>query len=587
MSGGGNVNLSGVVVSTTFPVTPGAYQITLQGMGTWDNWVARFDPSGTLLWSTYFGGNGWEWARGLSIGPNDTVTTVGSTSSTNFPFVNGFDSTHNGTGGGGWGDAFLATFQPALSGVSQLTWSTLLGGSADDRLNSCVVDASGVVTAAGWTYSSNIPGIAVPNAFQPTFQGIQDAIVVRMNPALSGNAQLVWFTFLGGSTNDYLGPVALRLNGQVAVHGGTKSLNYPVMNALQPMYAGGPWETILTVLDPSQPPASQLVYSTYLGGNQSENEGGLEVDGQGRITVGGWTNSPNFPTTVGAYDTSWNGGFDAFLTKIDPSVAPASQLLFSTLIGGSLDDGINDLVADGSGGVHAVGSVQSNNFPTTVGSYQPTFLGGSPAGFGPYDAFAFTIDPTFSSLRYSTYIGGNASYEFAYGVARDNCGTVLISGITRSADFPHSSGVYAAADDVFLLKTELLPSGVYRYGSSTPGCSGPLEIAVASLPQNGNPFFGVTCAGAHPFQPGLLAVTGGPLSTPVIASGLAVWVDQNAPGFFCVTVTSDVRGSCVVSFPVPAGPQFIGISGYAQFGWADPCAPGGLSGSCALGVTIL
>lgn len=586
LSAGGNVNLAGVVVSTTFPVTVGAYQTILQGAGTWDNWVARFSPAGNLLWSTYFGGNGWEYARSVAIGPNDTVTTVGSTSSTNFPFVSGFDSSHNGTGGGGWGDAFLATFNPALAGAAQLTWSTLLGGINDDRLNSVAVDSTGIVTAAGWTYSTDIPGVTPPNAFQPMLQGVQDSIIVRMNPALPAASQLLLFTFLGGSSNDYIGPIAVRSNGQIVVHGATKSFNYPVANPLQMTNAGGAWDTVLTVLDPTQVPASQLVYSTYLGGSGSDQEGGLAVDAQGLITVGGSTNSPNYYATAGAYDTSWNGGFDAYLTRINPSLAPASQIVFSTFIGGTLDDNINDFVVDSSGGVHAVGSSNSPDFPTTVGSYQPAFQGGSLAGYGPYDAIALTLSPTGTALRYSTYIGGAASYEFAYGVASDTCGNVLISGITRSLDFPHTSGIYSNADDVFLLKMDLLPNGVYRYGSSTPGCLGPLEIAVTSVPQNGNPSFGITCAGAFPFASGLLAFSGGALGSPVIASGLAVWVDPVDPNLWLVPVMSDVRGSAVVSFSVPVGPQFIGITGFVQYGWPDICAVGGVSGSCALQITI-
>jgi hypothetical protein len=77
------------------------------------------------------------------------------------------------------------------------------------------------------------------------------------------------------------------------------------------------------------------------------------------------------------------------------------------------------------------------------------------------------------------------------------------------------------------------------------------------------------------------------LATPVIASGLAVWVNPADPGLWLVPVTSDVRGAAVVSFAVPAGPAFIGITGFVQYGWADFCAPGGISGSCALQITIL
>ena len=99
---------------------------------------------------------------------------------------------------------------------------------------------------------------------------------------------------------------------------------------------------------------------------------------------------------------------------------------------------------------------------------------------------------------------------------RDSCGDVMISGLTRSSDFPHTSGTYQTADDVFLLKMELLPAGVSRYGGPTPGCSGPLEIGVTSIPLSGNPSFGVTCAGAPPFGSGILAFSSAAASVAAV-----------------------------------------------------------------------
>jgi hypothetical protein len=586
MSANGNVNVAGVAVSTTFPTTVGAYQTVLQGAGTWDNFVSRFNPAGALVWSTFLGGSGWERARDIAVGPGDQVTIVGSTSSSNFPMVAAFDSSFNGNGPQVWGDAFLARFNPAAVGLAQLTWCTFLGGASDDRLNSVEVDAAGIVTASGWSYSFNCPGITPPNAFQ-LFQGFQDGMIARFNPALSGNAQLTWFTFLGGSTYDYLGRMAVAPGGQVIVQGGSlwDSLNYPLVNPFQATHGGGAWDVTVAVFDPLLPGANQLLYSTYLGGPTDEIEGGVALDGLGRITVAGWTASSTFPTTPGAYDTSWNGAFDAFVTRLDPVQPPASQLVYSTFVGGMIDEGINDFVLDPAGGVRAVGSVNSMNFPTTPGSYQPTFQGGSAAGYGPYDGFVFTLNPSGSALWYSSYLGGTASYDFAYAITRNLCGNVFISGITRSSDFPATSGSYVNADDAFLLQMELLPTGATRYGFPTAGCAGALEIGVNSLPVNGNAGFVVACSGAPQSSPsGVLGVSAFPLGSPMFVSGLAVWIDLASPSILTFPASSNASGLSVVGLPLPAG--LAGLTGFLQFGWPDSCAPGGLSGTCGMQVVI-
>jgi hypothetical protein len=583
----GGVDLAGITTSSDFPTTTGAYSGTLSGANTWDTWVARYDNQGNVQWATYLGGTGWEWAYGIAAAPGNTIAICGVTSSANFPTVNAFDSTYNLAGPNAWGDAFLAILNPALTSGAQLTWSTFFGGSNDDRLNSISVDGGGIVTAAGWTYSNNVPGIAPPNPYQ-TFQGGQDGMVCRLNPALSGSSQLLWMTWIGGSGQDFFGPHVLLPGGRVVVEGGTASGNYPLVNSPQG-FIGGALDLALSVLDPSLPGTSQLVYSTFLGGSDNELDFGLDVEWNGRITVGGSTLSSDYPVTVGAFDTSHNSPsfHDAFVTRIDPTLPPANQLVFSTFVGGNWEDLLNDLFVDAGGQIHAVGSVASWDFPITPGAYQQTFQGSQAPYFGvPYDAFAFTLDPTGKTMIYSTFLGGMAGYEFAYEVARTTCGQAVISGLTRSLDFPSTTGIYFSADDLFLLTLEMLPTGATRFGSATLGCNGPPEIGVLASPTNGNTAFGITCAGAPPLGNGLLGIAPAWLNPPLVVSGLSVWVDPASTGFLMLPVTSNAAGYCVKQMAVPAGPGFIGLTGYAQFAWADSCAPGGLSGSCGLSVTI-
>jgi hypothetical protein len=221
----------------------------------------------------------------------------------------------------------------------------------------------------------------------------------------------------------------------------------------------------------------------------------------------------------------------------------------------------------------------------TLGAFQTAFAGGGTA-FGPYDAFMLRLSPSGSSLRYSSYLGGAQGHDFAYGVALTACGDVAIGGLTRAPDFPFSSGGYAAQDDAFVVRADLLPTGASRFGLPTPGCQGPLVISVTSRPSIGNSAFAITCSGAPPLAPGVLAISDTPLANPLTPGALTIWVDITSPGLFLFPAISSNAGDALFPFPVPSVPALANATFHGQCAWLDPCATGGVSASCALTITF-
>jgi hypothetical protein len=175
------------------------------------------------------------------------------------------------------------------------------------------------------------------------------------------------------------------------------------------------------------------------------------VDGAGNAYVAGSTESTNFPTTPGAFQTLCNGPNstsscgDVFVAKINPS---GSALVYSTYLGGGRFDGGNGIAVDSAGNAYVTGTTDSSDFPTK-NALQPTYSG------GPFDAFVAKISPSGSALVYSTYLGGSGN-EYGEGIAVDSAGRAYVKGVTTSTNFPTKNPLQAAnaggANDAFVAK---------------------------------------------------------------------------------------------------------------------------------------
>jgi len=198
------------------------------------------DPG--LIWSTFLGGSGNDFAFALALDSSGAVTVAGHTDSSDFPTTPGtFGTTHNGTYD--W-DAFVTRLDPT---GGSLLWSTFLGGGATDWAYALALDPSGAVTVAGFTGSSGFP--TTPGAYAPTYNSNYDAFVTRLDAT---GSTLLWSTFLGGGNDDYAYALALDSSGAVTVAGHTDSSDFPTTpGAYDPTYNSGSNDAFVTRLDPT------------------------------------------------------------------------------------------------------------------------------------------------------------------------------------------------------------------------------------------------------------------------------------------------------------------------------------------------
>ena len=238
-------------------------------------------------------------------------------------------------------------------------------------------------------------------------------------------------TFLGGNTDDGASGVALDLQGNIYITGTTNSMNFPVTNgALQPNLAGNQ-DIFVTKLAPD---GSHLIYSTYLGGTNSDFAHGIAVDASGYVYVTGETYSTDFPT-VNAFQSTSQGG-NGFVSKLN---VDGSTLVYSTYLGGSLEGATNAIAIDSAGEAVVAGRTYSTDFPV-LNAFQPAHA----TDLGDSDATLTKLSASGSSLVFSTYLGGNSN-DFAMGVALDASGNIYVAGLTFSSDFPTVAGSFETA----------------------------------------------------------------------------------------------------------------------------------------------
>ena len=205
------------------------------------------------------------------------------------------------------------------------------------------------------------------------------------------------------------------------------------------------------VIDPG------VQYSTFLGGSSAETGAGIAVDAAGNVFVAGTTQSPNFPTTTGAFDrTGAAQNFaDVFVSKLN---AAGTALIYSTFVGGSNMEFGNRLAVDASGNAYVTGTTKSSNFPTTSNAFdrsQNVPPNCPRCASDVTDGFAFKLNAAGSALTYSTYLGGT-EYEAPRGIAVDGSGNAYVTGETLSSDYPTTPGAFSRTRrgeyDVFVTK---------------------------------------------------------------------------------------------------------------------------------------
>lgn len=390
----GSAYITGWTGSPNFPTTAGARQRVLGGSR--DAFVAKLNASGSaLVFSTFLGGAGHDSGYGIVVDTGGSVYVAGDTYSTNFPAIGGFQMANAGRQ-----DAFVAKLK---ADGGSLLWSTYLGGSGDDAAKAVAIDSAGAVYVTGGSDSLNFP---VANAIQASSGGGQDAFISKLSP---DGKSLAYSTYLGGSggsvgANELGTGIRVDASGSAFVTGVTSSVNFPTVNPLQAQFAGGTWDGFVARLNAA---GTALQYSTYLGGVGIDYPMGLAVDSAGATTVVGYTSSTDFPL-IGALQSHPAGGYDAFVTKLNPQGA---VLIESTYLGGADSDAANAVFLDPSGALYVAGQTLSWNFPVK-NAFQPSPVGGTSAFLLKISAVAPTaIYRAPSGATVANVLGSPAKYS--------------------------------------------------------------------------------------------------------------------------------------------------------------------------------
>jgi len=438
VDGSGNAYVCGWTASDDYPVTNGAFQVDYGG-GSEDAFVARLDSSGsTFTYVTYLGGVDRDWATDITVGDAGNAYITGFTSSDNFPTTAGVHDEEFNTSGepdafvtklapngnvdystylGGNGDdrgaaididatgsVYVAGYSqgggmeqfPTTSGVymqshpnanynagfvtkidslgETLTYSTFFGGTGinETMIHGLTVDDTGnaYITGSNWYYDTDDTFPTSAGAIQADHIGgsIRSGFVTKFN---SDGSNFIYSTLLGGSSSDWGQRIAIDTDGNAYVTGRTASDDFPLQTAYQGVFGGG-FDAFVSKINID---GTALLYSTYLGGSDSDFGYGIAVDDSSRAVVTGRTSSSNYPTANAIADTL-AGSEDAYVTQLSED---GSALVFSSYLGGSGAVGY-DLALDASGNAYITGQTDGTGFPLKDPA-QTTFGGGTQDAF--------------------------------------------------------------------------------------------------------------------------------------------------------------------------------------------------------------
>lgn len=443
----GNVYIAGGYQGTGFTST-------LKACGDTDTMLAKYSPTGALIWSRCDGGPGRDYIHSVVVDSAGNVYASGVAYASGFPVTTGaYQTTWRGVK-----DVIVMKLSPA----GALLWATYLGGSGDEHdRESIALDAAGNVVVAGATFSADFP--TTVGAYRRTIAGSQDGFIAKLS---SDGRTLLASTFFGGSGNDtLLAGVGVASDGSISAAGWTNSTNIPTTaSAFQRTYGGGTEDALLVKFDGS---LSSLLYATYLGGSGAdracENHGAV-YDSTGRAYIGGYGDSTNLPTTATAFQRTKPGGFDQFVAILS---ANGSTLQALTYLGGPGDDLNSGIIVNGSGLVAVAGETTAAGYPLASAiKTAPTAK----------DAVISVLSPDLSQLVFSTYYGGSAD-DRARGVAAYG-NRFIMGGDTNSTNYPVTNGSTNRGARDFLLTS-------FIAGVAPPVCSFSVSPLSLTLPAAG------------------------------------------------------------------------------------------------------
>ena len=351
--------VTGYATSPDFPTTSGAFDTSFNGGGL-DSFITKLNPSGSgLVYSSFIGGSSWDSGSGITIDQYDCAYLTGMTYSSDFPRT---DGAYNNISS--FDNIYVIKMNYLGNG---LEYSSQIGGSGNEYQGGITLDSSCNAYIVGNTTSVDFP--TTPGAYDLSYNSSNDLVIFKLN---ASGSELESSTFLGGAKKEYSFEIKLDHFGYVYISGNTESEDFSTTpNAFDRSYNGGAHDMFICKLDST---LNNLIFSTYLGGAEDDFGYCMSVDPSDCVCVAGFTKSLNFPTTAGALSRSLNsGGYDICLTRFNLS---ASDLAYSTYLGGTKPDTATDMTTDEVGCVYVTGQTVSADFPTTPGAYDRDYTNG-------------------------------------------------------------------------------------------------------------------------------------------------------------------------------------------------------------------
>ncbi len=411
-----------------------------------DAFVMKLAPGGeSVLWTSYFGGNGFDRPNGIAVDSSGNAIIAGETNSSDYPTTPGAFRTQFAA----FSDAFVAKLS---ANGDALLYSGLLGGFETDSARAVAVDAGGNAFVAGFTSSLDFP------ATSGRVRGTADAFVAKIS---AGGERLIYSAVIGGGGPDQAYGIALDPAGNPVVVGMTGSADFPVTGGAAQRSFGGVFDGFVSRLSTAD---GRILQATFLGGANTDSANAVAIDGSGNVLVAGGSGSDNFPTTAGAYQTQVRSvacsvslgcapscigpsltvrlPSDLFVAKLSGDL---STLAYSTLIGGECASTPNSIAVDSAGNAYLSASTLARDFPLMYPvQYEPRC--------GESNALLLGVNADGSALRFSTYLDAGG----APALALDAAGNIYAAGqsCSASAVTGNAAQKQAAGNDGYLARIE-------------------------------------------------------------------------------------------------------------------------------------
>ncbi len=452
-----------------------------------------------LVYSTYLGGDNFDYAQSITHSKNFDLYITGFTSSTNFPVTVGayresirLNKTRDP-------DVFICKFDT----LGNLIHSTYFGSFSEDKPSGIVVDSLGDVIISGSVRETQTFPTS-DSSFQKKHNGGFDTFIAKFDSTLS---KLKYCTLLGGRNDDFSQSITVDTANNIIICGYssivTDSIFFPVTNNAYQKNSKGKNDIFITKITSK---LDSLIYSTLIGGSEDDFPQDLILIDQNKLFIVGSTRSTDFPRTQNALDISYNDSSDSSLSDIFILVFNIEYLDidYGSYFGGSKKDVAYSVVKDTLMNFYFTGFTESPDFPVSLNPYDKTY-NSEVNSKGRGDIFVTKFNYDIKKIEYSTFIGGNES-ERAYELILDSIGNVYLTGFTFSKTFPTSKGAYSrnlidtAQSDAFFLKLSNMGDKIL-YSTLLGGNDADYGKALLSLDNNSFFVIGSTSSQNFPTSP--------------------------------------------------------------------------------------